>query len=133
MIAANRDRRFQIAAPDEIVNRFAHLRAFAVTEPADARRQSLKVNAIARQTQPAIQRAIVGKQLEREVVSLANVFRVARQRDPAKRSLAFAEQRANVLRHETRNLECIFATSVESLLANVVAVIKRDRAGALQC
>src|ERR1041385_3613330 len=132
MIAPDRDRRFQIAALHEVVDSFAHLGALAVTEPADARRQSLQVNAFARETQPAIQRAIVRKQLECEVVSLANVFGVARQRDPAKRPFAFAEQRSNVFGHESRNLERVFATGVESLLANVVAVIKRDGAAALQ-
>jgi len=37
----------------------------------------LKVDAIARESQPAIERAIFGKQLEREIVSLADVFSVA--------------------------------------------------------
>src|SRR5689334_15722093 len=48
MIAADCDRRFEIAALHEIVDGFAHLGTLAVTEPADARRQSLEVNAIAR-------------------------------------------------------------------------------------
>src|SRR5215813_10723757 len=73
MIAPYRDRRLEIAPLYEIVDRLAHLSTLAVTEPADARRQSLKVNAVARQTQPAIQRAIVRKHLEREIVGLANI------------------------------------------------------------
>src|SRR4029078_322217 len=112
-----------------IVYGLPHLGALAVTQPADARRQSLEVNAFARETQPALQRAIVGQQPEREIVSLADVFRVTRQRNPSKRSLAFAEQRANVLRHESRDLTSVFATGIETLLANVVAVVKRPRAG----
>src|ERR1041385_9104598 len=100
MIAADRDRRLQIATLHEVVDRLAHLGAFTVTEPADARRQPLKMHAVARETQPAIQRPIFGKHLQREIVSLANVLRIARQRDPAKWPLTFAEERANVLRHE---------------------------------
>src|SRR6185369_12949664 len=105
MIAPDRDRRFKVAALHEIVDRLAHLSTLTVTEPADARRQSLEVNAIARQTQPAIQRAIVGKHLEGEIVGLAYVFCLARQRHPAKRSFAFAEKRPNVLGHKTRYLK----------------------------
>src|SRR6185369_16159464 len=132
MIAPDRNWRFEIATLDEIVDRLAHLGTLAVTEPADTRRQSLEVNAIARQPQPEIQRAIVRKHLEGEIVGLANVSRIARQRNPAKRSFAFAEKRANVLGHETRYLKRILATRIKRLLANVVAVIESDRARTLQ-
>src|SRR5688500_98991 len=63
MIAADRHRCFQITSFDEIVYRFAHLGAFAVAEPANARRQSLKVDAIARKLQPSVERAIFWNQL----------------------------------------------------------------------
>src|SRR3569832_1682762 len=132
MIAPDRDRRLEIATLDKIIDRLAHLGTLAVTEPADTRRQSLKVHTIARQTQPAIQRAIVRKHLQREIVSLANVLWITRQRHPAKRSFPFAEERANVLRHEARYLKCILATRVEREIANVVAVIDSDRSHALQ-
>src|ERR1051325_2115261 len=99
MIAADRDRRFQIAAADGFIDRLAHLCAFAVAEPTDARRQTLKLHSIARQPQPTIQRLIVGKKFEREIVSLAYVFGFAGERDPTKRTFAFAEEWANVIRH----------------------------------
>src|SRR3954447_8704483 len=102
MIAPDSDGRLQIATLHEVVDGFAHLGAFAVAKPANARGQALELHAIARQTQPAIQGAIVGKQLEREVVSLANVFRIAGKRHPAKRSFAFTKKRPDVLRHKTR-------------------------------
>src|SRR5829696_6523164 len=113
MIAPDRDRGFQIATLHEIVDRLAHLCTFTITEPADACRQSLEVNAIARKTQPAIQRAIIGKHLQREIVSLANVLWITRQRHPAKRSFAFAEEWSNVLGHETRYLKRILATRIK--------------------
>ena len=90
------------------------------------------MNTIAREAQPAIQRAIFRKHLEREIVSLANVFSVAGKRDPAKRSFAFAEERTNVLRNKTRYLKRVLATRIKCLLANVVAVIKRNCARAFQ-
>src|SRR5215212_5865521 len=118
MITANRDRRLEITTFHEIVDRLAHLSPFTITEPADARGQSLKVNSIARETQPAIQCAIIGKHLQRKIVSIANVLRIAGQRHPAKRSFAFAEKRANVFRHKARYLKRIRTTSIESLLTN---------------
>src|SRR5438445_13846469 len=75
MIAADRNRRFQITTPDEFIDRLAHLRTFAVPEPSNARGQSLKVNPVARQTQPAIQSLIFWKKFQGQIVSLANLFR----------------------------------------------------------
>src|ERR1043165_1170115 len=132
MIAPDRDRRFEIATLHEIVDRLAHLSPFAVTEPTNSRRQSLEVHTLARQTQPAIQRAIVGKHLEREIVSLAYVVRIARQRRPAKWSLAFTEKRTNVFRNESGYLKRVFASRIKRLLANVVAVVECNRARTLQ-
>src|ERR1041384_7784948 len=116
MVAPDRNRRFEIATLDEVVDCFAHLSPFTITEPTDARRQSLEVHTIARETQPTIQRAIVGKHLEREIVGLAYVFRVARQRNPAKRAFAFTEKRSNVLGNESGYLERVFASGIKRLL-----------------
>src|SRR5215207_9572911 len=107
MITANCDRRFQISTLDEIVDGLAHLRALAITEPTDTRRQALKLNAITRKTQPAIQRTIVGKHLQRQVIGFSNVLRVAGKRDPTKWSLAFTEEWPNVFRNKARYLERI--------------------------
>src|SRR5215813_11403330 len=113
MIAADRNRSFQIAAPHEFIDRFAHLSAFAVAEPADARGQALELHAIARKAQPAIQGFVVGKKLKRKVVCLPNVFGLARKSDPAEWTLTCTKQRTNVLRHETGNFECILAAGIE--------------------
>ena len=83
----------------------AEPRALAVAEPADARRQPLERDALAREVDPADQRLVVPEHLERGVVGDADVFGIARERDPAERSLAFAEQRPDVLGHEAGNLE----------------------------
>src|ERR1700752_871859 len=125
MIPTDCNRRFQIPSLDEIVDRLPHLSPFAVTKPANARRQSLEMHAIARQTQPTIQRAIVRKHLECQIVRFANVFRISRKRHPSKRSFAFAEKRSNVFGNKARYLERIGASRIKRLLANVVAVVKR--------
>src|SRR6266446_4410898 len=46
MIAPNRDWRFEIAPAHEFIDGFTHLGALAITQPADARRQSLELHAI---------------------------------------------------------------------------------------
>src|SRR5207237_943180 len=109
-----------------------HLGALAVTEPADARRQALKLHALARKTKPTMQGRIIGEEFEREVVCAAYVVRIARQCDKTKRPLASAKKRANVFGHEAGNLEGVVATGIKRLLAYVVAVIERDRAVAFQ-
>src|SRR6478672_13568900 len=108
MIAADGDRRLQIAPLDEFIDRFAHLGAFAISQPADARRQTLELHAVARQSQPAIQSLVVREKLQRQVVGFLYVRRVARQRYPAKRTLALTKKRANVFGHETWNFKRIF-------------------------
>src|SRR5882724_11644961 len=116
MIATDRDGRFQIAAPHQLVDSFAHLGAFAVTEPADSRRQTLELHPVTRQTQPAIQRLVFRKKFEREIVGFANVIRIARECDPAKRPFAFAKKRTDVFRDKAGNLESVFYSGVESHL-----------------
>ena len=61
-----------------------------------------------------------------------DIFGRAGERHPAERPAAFAEQRANVFRHEAGNLEGILDARLLGLRANVVAVVERHRAPALQ-
>src|SRR5688572_33108629 len=58
-----------------------------------------------------------------------DVRRVARQRDPAERSAALGEQRADVLRHEAGIAEGIGESGFLGLAAQVVPVVECDRAG----
>ena len=48
---------------------------------------------------------VVGEHLERELVGRGDVGRIARERRPAERPLALAEERPDVLGHEAGNLE----------------------------
>ena len=60
------------------------------------------------------------------------VVRIARQRRPAKRSASFAEKRTDEERHEAADVERILHAGLQRLTAQVVAVVERDRAAALQ-
>ena len=101
-------------------------RALAVAEPADARRQALERDALLRQLDPAargLDRS--GTASSTACVGDADVLRIARQRDPAERALALAEQRADVRRHEARDVEGASRTPASSRLrADVVAVVE---------
>src|SRR5882724_473101 len=113
MIAADCDRGFEMRTFDEIVYCFTHLGAFPITKPTDARRQSLKMNAIACEPNPAVQRSIIRKEFESEIVGFAYVVRITGERHPAKRPLPFAEERSNVFGHETGDFKGFRATSIE--------------------
>ena len=84
----------------------AEARAIAVAEPQDARGQTLERDAFPRQMNPpARARFVVAEHLERRLVGDADVVRIARQRRPAERTLALAEERSDLLRHEAGNVE----------------------------
>ena len=61
-------------------------------------------------------------------VGFINIFRVARQRCPAKWTNPLTEQRANVRWHKTRKIKRIGDAFFQCHLANIVAVIQRGRA-----
>src|SRR6266480_249778 len=61
MIAPNHNRRFDFAALHQFVHGHTELGAIAVTEPADPRRQSLKLNSFTGELHPAGERLVLGK------------------------------------------------------------------------
>jgi hypothetical protein len=72
---------------------------------------------------------VLGEQLLHLGVGLVDVFRIARERAPAERADAPAEQRADIGRHEAGEGEGVFQPFVLRHLADVVAVIERRHAG----
>src|SRR5229473_2850413 len=98
--------------------------ALSQTDPADARRQSLEMNLRARHIEPVMQMRIVRDQLFDLRVGLVDVFGIAGERNPAERTDTAAEQRADVLRHETREIKSVGDTRIERDLTNVVAVVE---------
>src|SRR5438309_10970692 len=129
VIAADDDRRPELAATDELVDRFTELGALAVAEPAHARGQTLERHALAREPDPARQRLVLAEELEHEPVGAADVLPITRERDPAEWPAAFAEARTDVLGHEPRVAERLREAGLLRLAPQVVAIVDRDSAG----
>ena len=91
MIAPDHDRCLDFAALHQLVHRDAKLSAFAVTEPANSRGQSLKLNPLLSELHPARQRLVFRKQFEREFVCARDVAGITAQRHPAKRAAPLAK------------------------------------------
>ena len=124
VIAADDDGRGQFAARDHLVEGEPQAMTLAEAHPADARRQALKMNARSRHVEPVMQMRIIRNQFLDLRVGLVDILGIAGQRGPAERTDAAAEQRADVLRHEARNIECMRHAGIARHLADVVAVVE---------
>src|SRR2546430_6472423 len=127
MIAADHDRRADLASRDEIVDPLAELRALPVAQPANPRRQALKRHTLRCEADPARERAVLGKELEDEPIGSSDVGRVTRERDPTEGTASFGEQRADVRGDEARVAEGIRESGRLGFAAQVVPVVERDR------
>ena len=102
VVAPDHDRRLDAPAADELVDREARLRAVAVAEPADPRRQPLERDPLGRELEPALQELVVREELAQRLVDRRDVGRVPGQRCPAKRPDAATEERPDIGRDEAR-------------------------------
>ena len=128
MVAADHDRGFQRAIGNHFVECQSGLVSFIVSKPANAGWQALEGDLLFGHLQPAVQVLIFREELHQLFISLVNIFRVTRKRHPAEGPLAFAEERANISRNKAGEVEGFLNALVISPLANIVAVIKSDRA-----
>jgi hypothetical protein len=71
---------------------------------------------------------VVGEELQQDAVGDRDVLGVARERRPAERPLALAEQRPDVLGHEALEVEGVGQARLERVAAQVVAVVEGVRA-----
>ena len=129
MVAADDDRRAQLAACDHRVEARAEAGALAVAQPADPRGQALEGDPLASVLDPARERRVVGELVQHGSVGRGDVGGIARQRDPAKRALALAEQRTHVRGHEARVGERPLEAAEQRLGAQRVAVVEDLGAG----
>ena len=110
VVAADDDGSGELAVGDHLIERKSQAMSLPQAHPADARRQALELNARAGHVQPMVQVGIVRNQLPDLRIGLVDILRITRQRRPAERSDAAAEERANVLGHEARNVEGALST-----------------------
>ncbi len=123
---------FSLPRLHHVVHGEAEFGALAVAEPADARGESLELDALAGEVDPAAEDAVLREHLEHEIVGGVNVGRIAGERRPAEGAAAFAEERTDVGGHEAGEIECVFHAVIEGELADVVAVIEGDGAHLLE-
>src|SRR5579864_3826615 len=124
MIAPNHDRCLQLSLLHHIVHREAKFRALAITKPANSRRQSLELDSLLRQLNPAPQNPVLWKKLQHKVIGQVNIRRLARQGHPAERTASFAEQRANICRYESRKVIRILHATLKRKGPDVVAIVE---------
>jgi hypothetical protein len=72
VVAADHDRGRNLAPAYQVVEDQPGLGAIALTQPADAGRQSLEGDPLGRDRQPALQQLIVGECLDQRVVDPGN-------------------------------------------------------------
>src|ERR1019366_471080 len=65
-------------------------------------------------------------------VGLIDIFGIAGQGGPAERAYPAAEQRADVLRHETREIEGMTDAGVERDLPDIVAIVENRQTHGLE-
>ena len=132
VIAADHDRRLELARAHHLVEREAREVTLAEPDPADARRQPLEFDAPGGHVEPPVEQPVLGKKLTHLRVGPGDVFGVAGERRPAERAPADAEQRPHVGRNETGKVERVLHAGVFRLLADVVAVVHARNAERLE-
>src|SRR6476620_9861364 len=95
-------------------------------------RPALEGDSVLRAADPLVQALVVREELEHGPVGRSDVTRVARERGPAERALALAEERADVGGHEARELEGAVVAALTGLVADRVAVVEDLGAGVLE-
>src|SRR6185437_2525398 len=124
VVASDDDRSPELTASHHLVEGQAQAVPVPEAHPADACRQSLEVDALARHVQPMMQMPILRQELTHFGVGPVDVLGIARQRGPAERTDAAAEQRPDVSRNEARESKGVLDAGVEGPLPQVVAVVE---------
>src|SRR5829696_9852244 len=132
MITADDNGCADLARGDQIIESQACLVPLTVAEPADAGRQALEADLVASTPQPLLQSVVAREQLHHRPVGDLDIARVARQRHPAERAFALAEQWPDVSRHEARELESTLIATQSGFVANRVAIVEDLGTGILE-
>ena len=124
MVATDDDRSFDLALGNELVEEQSGLLTLAVPEPADTSRQAFVFDALCGGVEPVVQVLVLGEELLQRCVGDGDVFGITRERGPAERAEALAEERANVGRHEAGKLEGAVVAALARFVADRVAVVE---------
>ena len=117
VIAPDDDGRLNHTFSHQVVERQAGIHAFAITQPADPRRQPLERHLFSSQFQPAVQMLILREQLHDRFVRGVDIFRIAGERHPAEGAFSLTKQRPDIGRYEARIIEGLFHALIVSPLA----------------
>src|SRR5260370_16702278 len=101
MIAAHHHGGLDFAFRHQVVERQAKLVALAVAQPANSRRQTLELDALLRQLDPASQMLLLREHLQHQSICPRNIGSLSGKRRPAERSFAFAKQLPDLFLHKT--------------------------------
>ena len=126
MVAPDDDGCADFAVLDHLVEAQTSQVPFLVSEPADTRGKTFEVDFFAGLRDPALQVLVVREKLENRLVGSRDVGRVSGQCNPAERSLAFGEERADVGGDESGEVERAVVTSQFRLAPDRVAVVEHD-------
>src|SRR5687767_6280463 len=132
MVATDHDRRADLLLRYEPIEEQSRFVALTVAEPADPGGQSLKLDALLGHADPAMQRCIIGEELENRFIGHKEIVRIAGKCRPAERTFSLAEERPDEQRNEAPDIERVLHTGLQRLSAEVVAVVEGDCAAVLQ-
>src|SRR5699024_11938467 len=124
--------RGELPGGDQFVEALSGRGPLTLTEPADPSGQPLEGDPFPRHVDPPGQVFVVGEQIEDRPVGTGYVGGIAGQRAPPKRTLALAEQRADVGGHETGKGKGTGEPALTCLVAKRVAVVEDLGAGVLE-
>src|SRR5688572_13923014 len=119
MITSDDDGRGNFLFRNEPVEQKSGAVALAVAEPADPCGQPLEFNALLSHADPAVQRLIVGKEIQDLLIRHVEVVRIAGKRCPSEGTFAFAEKRADEKRDESAHIERVIDSSLLRLTAQI--------------
>ena len=100
MIARDHDGTAELARCHHPIDNLPEAGPLAISQPADAGRESLPGHVFLREADPPSERLILREFAEDNTVRLPDVIRVPRDRDPSEGSAAFEEQGPNEQWHE---------------------------------
>src|SRR6185312_3908605 len=132
MVAADDDRGLYCPGPNQLIEGQPRLFPFSLTQPANAGRQSLERDPLPCKPQPALQRTVSREQRTDRLIRHCDVGRISAECRPPEGTFPFTKQGSDISRNETWETECIFQTLFLRPCPQIVAIVERNGATALQ-